>query len=155
MASKTAIPLFGDQDSPVTLTGHSLRLNFKHTAVAFQPVAPSQKYQHNDPSRYIGRIRVSNLDTNADYYEECDPGCSFSFTYNNDDGTLGRLTVDHQGGKITIQWNGIAFQPGGPPFAIDTGALQPVIGITNKANQQHSVLIDNPANCQIVLSLKH
>jgi hypothetical protein len=146
--------LFGDQDSPVTITGHSLRLNFKQTADAFQAV-DVQKYQHKDPKRYIGRIRVSNLDTNTDYYEECDPGCSFTFFYNNDDGSIGTLTVDRQNAKITIQWDGITFQQGGPTFVNDTGALQQNIVITNAASQQHNVQIDNPANCQIVLFLKH
>jgi len=165
MSSKIfAIPLFGEEDSPVTITGHSLRLNFKKTAVAFQEDEPQKKYHHQNPSRYIGRIRVANLDTNADYYEECERGCMFEFKY-DDGGTTGTLTVKHEPlqppssgapvKRITIVLDGIAFQSAGPPFVNDTGALQPDIKITDASGITHTLTIDNPANCQVVLSLKH
>jgi hypothetical protein len=182
-----AKPLFGDDDSPVTITGHSLRLSFRPAAfqediapqaiaskksaskkMASKNIAPKtiastklaslaaqrKKYHHVNPSRYIGRIWIVNLDNDVDYYEECEPGCRFLFTY-NDGGTIGTLTVDHRGGRINLEWNGIAFQPGGPPFVIDTGGLQPGIVITKAGGQSYTLTIDNPANCQVVLYPKH
>jgi hypothetical protein len=156
MAVKIYASIFGEEDSPVTITGHSLRLYFKKTGAAFQQDSQN-KYHHKDSTRYIGRIRVTNLDTNGDYTLECESGCTFVFEYIDGGGTTGTLTVDHTGvnGSINIEWNNINFPAGAPPFVINNGALQPDIEITDANGVHHTLPIDNPANCQVVLSLKH
>ena len=150
-------PLFGNEDSPVTITGHSLHLEFKQAVNAFQPVGSSgQEFEHKTPSRYIGKILILDLDTaghaTASYLREY----SFVFTFNAD-GTPGTLRVGNNNASapITIKWDNIAFTRTGDSFDTPAGRLGRTIQVTDRHGTTHTRSIANPGNCQIQLLMKH
>jgi hypothetical protein len=150
-------PVASDVDSPVTISGHSLHLEFKQVVGAFKPVGTSgQKFEHQDPSRYIGKILILDLDTADHATGSYLRGSRFSFTFNAG-GTTGTLTVGHTDASapITIEWDNIVFTGAAGSFDNAAGRLGETIQVTDRHGATHTRSIANPGNCQIQLLMKH
>jgi hypothetical protein len=165
---------FGDQDSPVTLTGHSVTLNCslkvfekpdpeaipkllaKLAALKIQPKEQLvHSYQPPNPGRYIGRVVAVDLYTADQRMWDYDSGHTFTFHYSLT-GSEGLITISDLGGEIYIAFDTSKLKPGGDPhiYSEVNAELEHYIEVTSQTGATDYLSIPNPSYCQIQLFMK-
>jgi hypothetical protein len=161
----------GDQDSPVTLTGHSVTLNCELEAftkldppadadlrtITAQAIPPERQIWYGikpaETGRYIGKIVIVDLKT-ADHktwvYRK--KGHTFHFHYQLN-GSKGSIIISDYDAVISIAFDSKILAPLGglKVYQCDKAKLEPDIDVTSKSGRTGQIEIRNPKYCQIQL----